>query len=541
MRAQTKTLQLQFTDTIPADLQDQLEYPILVLDSLGALEARDSVNKQLQRWGYFQPSANLQQNADTLILNYRPGPSYRYLLLRHPQLDPELIPKLSTLERIDSTHFVISTPLLPELLETLTRRDAQRGRPLSSYQLQQLSPAGKDTLSALLIAQRDQNRLLDSVVIKGYTQAPQSFLRKAGLRTGYPFNQRTIERADRNLLQLPFLKTVKPSELLFTESGSQLYLYLEKVNRNSFSGFLGFSTDEETNNLRLDGYLDLVLINNLNFGEELEINYKSDGNDQQNFRVRTALPFLLKTPLGLAGELRLFRKDSTFSTAQLQAELFYQINTSWRTGVGYSSNTSSNLLENNTSAELSSYDARFLTLTAAHTRLTSDYLDPVRTRFEAEIALGSRSAQDGEEDQIRFRESVHHLFTLNAKNRVFLRNETVYLASDTYLTNELFRIGGINSIRGFTENSIFVNLSTYFNTEYRYLLNPDLYVHSIFDAGYFENAILDQRERLFAFGFGAALNTRSGVLKINIANGIPQGEAVSFQNIRIHISLFTVF
>ena len=66
--------------------------------------------------------------------------------------------------------------------------------------------------------------------------------------------------------------------------------------------------NEETNRLQFNGYLNLELNNNLNFGEQLLVNYKADGNEQQNFREEPAdNPFdldrlirpLLKIPMVL--------------------------------------------------------------------------------------------------------------------------------------------------------------------------------------------------------------------------------------------------
>ena len=84
----------------------------------------------------------------------------------------------------------------------------------------------------------------------------------------------------------------------------------------------------------------------------------------------------------------------------------------------------------------------------------------------------------------------------------------------SYLTNELFRFGGINSMRGFAENSIDASLLSVFNTEYRYLLNQQTYLHSIIDVGYFENEILRQKEKLYSFGLGSRDGYESRTFKV---------------------------
>ena len=56
-------------------------------------------------------------------------------------------------------------------------------------------------------------------------------------------------------------------------------LYLEKNKSNRFEGFLGFGSEETTGDLELNGYLNLNLVNNLNYGESFILNYRSDEND----------------------------------------------------------------------------------------------------------------------------------------------------------------------------------------------------------------------------------------------------------------------
>jgi len=109
------------------------------------------------------------------------------------------------------------------------------------------------------------------------------------------------------------------------------------------------------------------------------------------------------------------------------------------------------------------------------------------------------------------------------------------------LVNELYRFGGINSIRGFNENSIDASLFSIINTEYRYQFNDGIYVHSIIDLGYFENETISIKQNLYSFGFGLGLNTKAGLFKFNVANGNAQDSDFSFSNTKIHISISSKF
>ena len=64
-------------------------------------------------------------------------------------------------------------------------------------------------------------------------------------------NLKDIETKSERVLDLEFVEEIKSPELLFTRDSTTLYLYLKKKFSNSFDGFIGFNTDEETKKLNL--------------------------------------------------------------------------------------------------------------------------------------------------------------------------------------------------------------------------------------------------------------------------------------------------
>ncbi len=309
-----------------------------------------------------------------------------------------------------------------------------------------------------------------------------------------------------------------------------------------FDGILGFSTDEETQKFILNGYLNLELNNNLNFGEQFILNYKADGNDQQNFRVKATLPYLLKSPFGLGLELKIFKRDSTFVTTEQQARVSYQINPATNSYLGYKGYESSNLLDEAiVVSAVEDFSSKFIIAGISHTKLQSKNLFPVKANIALNSEIGSREIKDLKESQIRFSALLHYIFNLNYRNSIFLQNSTSVLTSDTFLTNDLFRFGGIYSIRGFNENSIDASLFSVLNTEYRYQFNEGIYVHSIIDAAYYENQVLSIKQKLYSFGIGIGLQTKKGLFKIIIANGNIENQDFNFSNTKIQLSLYSRF
>ncbi|PKH67598.1 hypothetical protein CXF59_06725 [Flavobacterium sp. ALD4] len=136
--------------------------------------------------------------------------------------------------------------------------------------------------------------------------------------------------------------------------------------------------------------------------------------------------------------------------------------------------------------------------------------------------------------------SAMHTFYLNGKNSINIRSQNHYLKSTNYITNELLRFGGINSIRGFTENSLQANFMTTILTEYRYTASPTLYFHTIIDYSRFNDPAkpetIKTTDNLFSVGFGLGLQTKNGLLKLAFANGLNNTDTLTLSNTIIHIS-----
>jgi len=130
---------------------------------------------------------------------------------------------------------------------------------------------------------------------------------------------------------------------------------------------------------------------------------------------------------------------------------------------------------------------------------------------------------------------------LNAKNIIHIKTQNYYLKSEAYIVNELHRFGGINSIRGFNENSLQGNLFSSILTEYRYVLTSGMYLHSIIDYGYFQDQTTDLSDSLLGLGFGFGLLTKNGLFNLVYANGSTGNQEIKLSNSIVHISFKTSF
>lgn len=416
----------------------------------------------------------------------------------------------------------------------------KKGYSLANLQLINHRKIGYNLFSELQLKLNSKRKITDIVVV-GYDKFPtgikKAITKKAKRAT---FNQENLNQINEEFSKLQFVNQLKYPEILFTTDSTKIFVYLEKSKPNKFDGFIGFSNDDKSK-LTFNGYLDLQLQNILNSGEKFNLYWKNDGNSQTSFNLGTEIPYLFKSPIGIKANLRIFKQDSTFQNTITDLNLGYYFSYNTKAYLGYQK-TNSVDIQNTNSFSLNDFTNTFLTSSFEHLTFSQDnFIFPEQTKVIAKFGLGNRTISSAKSNQFFGQLELNHYFELNPKNSIFIKNQSYYLQSDSYFINELHRFGGINSIRGFNENSLQANVFSGIMAEYRYLVAPNLYVHSITDYGYFQDKTSNIDDKLLGLGFGFGLFTKNGLFNLIYANGSTSEQTIKLSNSIVHISFKTNF
>jgi len=421
-------------------------------------------------------------------------------------------------------------------LNALLNDFESKGYSLAKIKLINFQSKNKSLYAELFLDQGNL-RILNNIVIKGYDKFPESH-KKEILRIfkNKTFNQDNLSKVQNAFEQFRFVNQVKYPEILFTKDTTKIYVYLEKAKANKFDGYIGFSNDKK-NKLELNGYLDLLLVNIMNAGENLSLYWKSDSGNQKTFNLGVEVPYIFKSPIGIKANLNIYKQDSIFQNAKTSIDVGYFFSYTSRLYLGYQSAESSDIQKTNNST-IRDYNNSYVTANFEYVNLDkSNFLFPEKTKLISKIGYGSRYSNSNNYQQFFANIDISHSLKLNDKNSVYLKSRNYYLQSDQYIINELYRFGGINSIRGFNENSLQGNFFSSLLSEYRYLVSPDLYVHTILDYGYFSDATSSKSDNLFGVGFGFGLLTKNGLLNMVYANGSSGNQNIQLSNSVVHLSL----
>ncbi|MFH6969657.1 hypothetical protein [Flavobacterium sp. FlaQc-28] len=428
--------------------------------------------------------------------------------------------------------------------------DAEKqGYALNKLKLENIRRKNQTIYSDLKF-ESEKKRVINSIIIKYQNTTKTDYFPKGHLKqlnkkyTHKTFNQETLKELYTDINNFEFLNQTKYPEILFTSDSTKIYTYIEKRKANTFDGYIGFS-NEENKKPRLNGYLDITLLNTLHSGEQFSLYWKSDGNQQQSFNTKIEIPYIFQSSLGIKAQLNIFKQDSTFQNTKTSIDLGYYLKYNSKIYLGYQATESSDIQNTNNSI-ISDYKNSFTTLTFDYKENNnSTDLFYKKTNIYSAIGFGKRNTSNSATPtkttpQLLLNLNLSYNFELNKKNYLYTNLQSQYLKSKNYITNELFRFGGLKSIRGFAENSLQGNNINLLLTEYRYLTSQNLYIHSIFDCGLYQDKTTTVNPKkfntLFSAGLGLGLLTKNGILKITIANGSINKPEIKLYNSMLNIN-----
>ena len=531
---------------------------------LRLIGSSESENKTLDSLNYNAKHQNTKSLTDEIHLTSeklsRKGFIENRTLETLKENDTSFTAKFSLGEKVKHIHIYIgSNSTLLDLIPTNQNKDSitlpynetesflnqtllkleQKGFAMAKLKLINIQKK-KHSLYADLQFETGQQRQLNAIVVKfaesnKKNNFPEGHLKQMNRKyRNNPFNQDIVRKIHDDFEKFRFASQLKYPEILFTQDTTKVYVYLEKRKSNTFDGYIGF-TNNANNRLVFNGYLDLLLENALKAGEQFSINWKSDGNNQKTFKAGIDLPYLFKSPIGMKAQIHIFKQDSIFQNTKTALDLGYFVDYNTRIYLGYQSTESSDI-QNTNDNTISDYQNSFLISNFEYTKL--DYDHPTfskKTSLSLTIGTGKRTTNGlvetlGTDKQTYININANHNFYLNKKNCININYQNYFLKSDTYIINELYRFGGMNSIRGFAENSLQANFMTAILTEYRHIVSQDLFIHSIIDYGYYEDKSTNNKGNLLGFGLGMGLKTKNGLLKLTFANAKTTSQEIKFYN-----------
>ncbi len=403
----------------------------------------------------------------------------------------------------------------------------------------------------------------DTLQIVGKIPINRPFLRKyLGIRRFQPFDQSKVTNIPRLLKQLPFLKLKDKPSVTFVGKRAIINIPLERRNANKFDGILGVLPNEQQGKTLITGEINLGLENLFSAGIRLHAQWQRLQTESQRLDLRYEHPLLFGFPFDAKGIFQLYKQDSSFVNRDLHFTLYYRLPNLARIGVSLENRQSGlgeklqirnvNELPQVSESRWASYGLDY-----DWHNLDNALAPRQGTRIVAKMRWGQKNILKNpfwadslyknvplNSTQISANIKLEHYISYK-NNTFFGRFLGGYLENNFLTFNDLFRLGGLQSLRGFNENTFFANNYGIFTAEYRAYFGgeDDSYFMLFYDQSILQTQTFSQQNIDYPFGLGAGLSfgTRGGTFTLAYALGKSKEQDFGFSRAKIHIGIVSNF
>jgi len=500
-------------------------------------------------------------DSNRLIAFLNPGKPYKWAYLRKGNVDEAALSLSGFREKIfqdKPLYFKTASKLMNSILAYYENH----GYPFAKIKLDSINVSG-NTLSAALKVDKEKTETIDSIVIHGTLKLSDKYLYGyLGIKPGDLYNESKVDAISGRLKALPFLMETKPMQIIFIQDKVKILLYLSKKNANQFNGIIGILPNEN-GSVTVTGDVSLQLQNTFHRADEIGFHWQHLQPLTENLTINFSYPYLFHTPIGVDENFKLFKQDTTYLQLDNKLGLKYLFIGGDYIEVYYESIVTS---------LLSTAGLQDITTLPPYTDGTTDFygieykvrkLDYIYNPRRGYELLGSVAVGENNiRENSALNPSVYEGLQLNSvEYRGILSADCYlpvapratikfgvnggYIQDPSLLLNDLFRIGGLEILRGFNEQSIYASQYAVGTIEFHYLLEQNSFFFLFYDQGWCRETLASYLQYFddtpAGFGAGMDFQTKAGIFSLAYALGNAKGNPLNFSTGKINFGIVNYF
>ena len=560
-------------------LKAQISYKLKVLNTDSAsVFKKISYKKQFSDKAYIDKEVNkiyislieegyISASVDSVThdsLNYiayiTAGKIYKWINLNYDKKDQAIVSKLGYSEHFFSKRaFKFSE--LSKFMEKIIVYYENNGYPFASAKLDSINFENAH-VAAKLKVEKNIFIKLDSLVTEGSGKVSQKFLlRYLGIKNGMPYNTAVFMGVSKKIKQLPFVTEKKPPVIQLTDKQNKLFLFLEKKNASQFDGIVGILPNDKGKTV-FTGDLKIKLVSTIfKSGETVDIQWRRLQTQTQDLKASLIYPYIGGLPVGADYNIKIYKKDTTFLDVNNAIGLNYYFSGLNYIKVFYKQRNA-NLISTSGLSNITVLPEYADVVTKAYG--LGLFLEKLDYKFNPRKGVGINIQGSVGSRQIKKNPKINDVAysTLDLKTSQYqvegtavgyvniVKNHVVKLSSqfgtvfgNTIYKNELFRIGGLRTMRGFDEESIYASVYVIPTIEYRFLFEKNSNLFLFAEGAYYENHSVNNRydDKPISVGAGINFETKAGIFNLSYAIGKQQGNGFDMRIGKIHAGLTALF
>ncbi|MFC2097719.1 ShlB/FhaC/HecB family hemolysin secretion/activation protein [Bacteroidota bacterium] len=524
-------------------------------DSLLLLEELNSLLYSIQDEAYLTAGFDsIKYSGDNVTAWLNPGHKYYWTNISVDKIDKSVLKKAGINERRFANEAVYYKKYL-KTIGKITSWYENNAYPFASVQLENVK-IENEKIKANLVVKENNRIVFDSLNIEGEAKISKKFInRYTGIFPGGPYSEKLVFDLSKRLNELAFLQEHRPFELEFTRDKAKMYLYLDKKKANRFNGILAlYQRDSYSGKLGLKGELSFLLHNSFGIGEKVFFNWKKLESTSQKLETEFKYPFVISLPVGVNVGFGLFKKDSLYlnTNSHFGLEYFFSGENSYH--IFFRNRVSSILsspgIEVVNEGNIRGFNTKIYGMGLNYENLDYRFNPRKGVLLKIDVGAGNKKQPDNttqESDQnekyFEFVSDISYYVPIAQKIALRFKNYSGYKYAESLFENELFRIGGLKTFRGFEEETFFASAFSITSIEFRYLFEKNSAFYAFFDGGYYQKPedTATFSDTPFGFGVGVDFETRAGIFTLNYALGRQQGNPVEFNSGKIYFGIINRF
>ena len=388
---------------------------------------------------------------------------------------------------------------------------------------------------------------IDSIINPEITKKELQLVYKfTDIRNGDLFELNKIYKISENIKNTGFIEEIRPPAYEFIDNKASIYTYFKPQSKNSINGLVGIQPGENET-VQFTGNVALNFQNALSYGEVLKFNWRRMFNSSQNLIAELRYPFLFNTNFEVQGGLDMIKKDSSFFNFNSKLIINYKSNSNFSNGFLFTNNNSTNLLE----GDYSSTSVNSFGFVTNFKKLDNPFNPRKGFKIKSEIAYGWKETYAIDTVANNILKSPNFNGNLSFSSYLSLLKRTTFkiklsgstIQNNILYENELTRIGGYKTIRGFDEESIWVSSFVLGNFEFRYLIDEKSNVFLFSDFAWTESKTNNflMEDYFQSFGFGTNISMPNGLLTLIYGLGRKIDNPFLIRTGKIHLGFTSYF
>lgn len=433
-------------------------------------------------------------------------------------------------------------------LEKLTNN----GYPFAQVRLDSFKLSG-EKISAKMQLDKGTFIRYDSISFTQPIKTSKKYIEKLlGILPEKPFDENSFRIISEKLEEVPFLSLVDKPIVFFKDEKAYVHLNILEKPASSFEGIIGVQPNGDKTTII--GALDFSTQNLFRSGNKLKFHWEKYATASQELKLNYQHAFLFETNLFPVFDFQILKQDSTFLSQSLSIGFGFNLLPKTRMILQYQDENGSILARDSKiilSEKLLDYHKSVYSFTLSSKKLQNNNTVKNGFYWSLNSGVGSRTITRNSVLPKNYYDSLNtesNFFKSDirmeanlkiGKNVVFnQRFSSGWISNKNLARNELYRLGGLKTLRGFNEKAFYTDFYLLNNAELRLFFEEKSFFYLFYDQSVIHQGVLGYP---LGTGIGLSLESSAGQFNFAIAMGKSGSQSFGFSGVKVHFGYVSTF